>query len=179
MKKMVSSLLIVTIVIFTLSFTTCIIAAQENTGNITSEFSAQEKFSDVPDNHWSYEYIYKLRDLGITNGIGNNKFGLGMTISRGEFVTFLVRLMKWDLINPEVGSFKDNLDKNKWYYQYIETAVSKNIILKEENAEFFRPEDKITREEMAVMIVRALGFDNLARQILNLESPFTDVERSG
>lgn len=183
-KKVLSALLNITLIftisfiILALKFSTFVSAAQENSGNITPTFSVLEKFNDVPDNHWSFEYVHKLKELGITNGIGNNKFGLGMTITRAEFVAFLVRLMQWDLINPEVGSFKDNLDKNKWYYQYIETAVNKNVILKEENVEFFRPEDKITREEIAIMIVRALGFDSLARQVSNLENPFIDVKRN-
>jgi len=129
-------------------------------------------FVDVPEDHWAYNEIHKLRDLKITDGIGNNMFGLGMVITRGELAAFLVKLMKWEPISPGQGSFLDNMDPNKWYYQPIETALQHDVVSKEEK---FRPTDPITREEMAVMLVRTLGYKTLAEQLNSLESPFEDV----
>ncbi|HPC99981.1 MAG TPA: S-layer homology domain-containing protein, partial [Acetivibrio sp.] len=130
-------------------------------------------FSDVPENHWSYKAIHDLRSLGITDGIGNNRFGMGQTIKRSEFVTFLTKLMNWELIKPEKGSFVDNQDPAKWYYAPVETALKHGTILKD--TERFRPDDPINREEMAIMIVRTLGYNSLAGQINNSKSSFDDV----
>ncbi|MDD4503619.1 MAG: S-layer homology domain-containing protein, partial [Clostridiaceae bacterium] len=55
-----------------------------------------KKFSDVPDNHWAYEPIHYFRYLNITQGIGGNKFGLGQSVKKSEFITMLVRLMDWE-----------------------------------------------------------------------------------
>jgi hypothetical protein len=132
------------------------------------------RFSDVPEGHWAEDVIHSLRALNITNGIVDNLFGLGLTIDRSEFVTYLVRLMNWELINPEKGSFIDNIDKSKWYYPYVETALRNGVIPKGE--EVFRPEEPITREEMAIMIVHTLGYDAIAREIEYLGKPFNDVE---
>lgn len=132
-------------------------------------------FRDVPEDHWAYKEIHNLRELKITDGIGDNKFGLGLVITRGEFAAFLVKLMKWELISPEQGNFTDNMDNTKWYYQPIETALQHDVVSK---AEKFRPSDPITREEMAVMLVRALGYKTLAEQLNSLESPFTDVSNN-
>jgi hypothetical protein len=141
-----------------------------------SAFSAEKgylRFSDVPAGHWADKFIHELRSLGITDGIGSNRFGLGLTIKRCEFVAFLSKLMEWELITPEKGSFTDNMDAGKWYYSHIETALRKGVILKDSDS--FGADEPITREEMAVMIVRALGYDALAGQLGYLGSPFDDV----
>ena len=39
----------------------------------------------------------------------------------------------------------------------------------------FRPNDNITREEIAVMLVRALGYDELAKEFSDTYLPFNDV----
>ena len=31
-------------------------------------------FNDVPNSHWAYSYIMKATELGIINGVGDNKF---------------------------------------------------------------------------------------------------------
>ncbi len=130
-------------------------------------------FNDVPADHWAFRAIHTLRSLKITDGIDGNRFGLGLTINRAEFVTFLVRLMQWDLISPAEGSFSDNQDTGRWYFRYIETALAHGVI--QRDSERFRPEEPVTREEMAVMIIRSLGYDTLAGQLADLPGPFSDV----
>ena len=129
-------------------------------------------FADVPENHFAYEAICRMKELNITGGVGNNRFGMGQTVTRGEFITFLIKLTGWEQVRPVQGSFKDNTDPNRFYYGPIETALQHGVILKD--SDFFRVDDPITREEMAVMIVRALGYDALARQLSYLNS-FSDV----
>ncbi|TCT14986.1 S-layer family protein [Natranaerovirga pectinivora] len=133
----------------------------------------KNRFDDVPTGHWAEDHIHDLRILNITNGIGNNQFGVGNTISRRDFITFLVRLLNYDLIIPTVGSFKDNENKNDFYYKYIETAVKYGIIVRD--TEHFRPNEPITREEMAIMIVRALGYNDLGSKLIYLPNSFEDV----
>lgn len=133
-------------------------------------------FIDVPKDHWAYEAVHRLRDLKITYGIGGNRFGLGKTITRGEFLAFLVRLMGWEIVKPEKGSFLDNMDPNHHFYGTIETALKHGVITKD--SDYFRTNDNITREEMAIMIVRTLGYDILAKQLNLSEKPFSDVERN-
>ena len=130
------------------------------------------RFGDVPETHFAFQAISDMRRLGITGGIGNNQFGMGRTVTRGEFITFLIKLTGWDPIAPEQGSFNDNTDKNNYYYTPIETALQHGVIIRD--SEYFRVDDAVTREEMAVMIVRALGYDSLAGQVANLAG-FSDV----
>ena len=137
--------------------------------------SPSEPFEDVSPEHWAYDVSHRLRDLEITDGIGNNKFGLGEPIRRGQFITFLVRLMKLEGPSSDISNFMDT-SKDLYYYKPIETALTHGIIKKD--SEYFRPDDYITREEMAVMIVRALGYDQLAIQLNKGPSSFQDVNES-
>jgi len=143
---------------------------------VFAQDSKAERFGDVPEGHWADKAVHDLRLIKITDGIGNNRFGMGLTIKRSEFTAFLVKLMKWELIKPEKGSFIDNLDSGKWYYSQIETALEHGVVIKD--VDRFRPDEPITREEMAVMIVRTLGYDSLARQLTYLGSPFADVSEN-
>lgn len=161
MKKTIAIILIIFL------FTSIPAIADESTAIV---------FDDVPADHWAFQSIHTLRSLNITGGIDGNRFGLGLTISRAEFVTFLMRLMQWDLISPAEGSFTDNQDTGRWYFSYIETALAHGVIQKDSDR--FRAEEPITREEMAVMIIRSLGYDILAGQLADLPSPFSDVSEN-
>lgn len=143
---------------------------------VLGEGTTVKRFSDIPEGHWADKFVHSLRSLSITDGIGDNNFGLGKTINKGEFVAFLVKLMKWEMVTPEKGSFDDNLDKSKWYYASIETALANKVIVKQKDV--FEPNKPITREEMAIMLVRTLGYDQLAQQLSKITPPFVDVNKN-
>lgn len=162
-------LIIIVISISALSYT----VYTSNTNDLEDAF---RPFSDVPENSYAYNAIHELRALGITNGIGNNRFGYGKTLTRGEFITFLVKLMGWEQAVPVTGSFTDNLDTRKYYYAPVETALKHGIISADETE--FRPNDNITREEAVVMIVSCLGYGKLAQRLNYLDKPYQDVTKN-
>jgi Glycosyl hydrolases family 18/S-layer homology domain len=136
----------------------------------------ETSFNDVPRGHYFEEYIYKLKELNITNGIGNGAFGFNYDITRAEFLTFLVRLQGQELDKiPRAEMFKD-IKTDIWYYPYINMGLKNKTILSNEYSDGnFYPNKPITREEMAVMIVRAMNYDNMAAAINNQTSQFEDV----
>lgn len=133
--------------------------------------AADSGYSDVPAGHWAAESVRKSTDLGLFQGVGGGRFGLGRPISRAAFVTALVRLFGWEEVTP-TGRFTD-VDKDSWYAAAIETAWANDALVS--GAKTFRPEDDITREEMAVMIVRGLGYAPLAPTAAEMGVPFEDV----
>lgn len=136
--------------------------------------AAAPSFSDVPADGWAAAYIGQAVDLGVISGYGGGVFGYGDTVTRAQFAAMLVRLFGWETVSPATPSFTDNTDGSAWYYGEIETAVSHGAVLAD--TEKFRPNDAITRSEMAVMLVRALGYDTLARSLgASASLPFTDV----
>jgi hypothetical protein len=138
----------------------------------------ETSFNDVPKGHYFEEYIYKLKELNITNGIGNGAFGFNYDITRAEFLTFLVRLQGQELDKtPSAEMFKD-IKTDIWYYPYINMGLKNKTILSNEYSDGnFYPNKPITREEMAVMIVRAMNYDTMAAAINNQTSQFVDVNK--
>ena len=137
--------------------------------------AAAPAFSDVPSDHWASPYINSLRELGITNGVGDNRFGMGQTITRAEFVTFVCKLLGWEPMASAQSRFTDSENGGMWYFPYINAAVYHGAV--KEDTPAFRPDEPITREEMAVMLVRSLGYDELAQRLSYLGSPFYDVSQ--
>ena len=125
-------------------------------------------YSDVPSDHWAVEVINQAADAGIMQGRDNGEFGLGDTIKRCEFAAMLVRMMKWDKSIAQSSSF-DDINSSDWFFADVNTLAERNVY----SESSFRPNDNITRREMAVMLVKALGYDELANGESN--SVFSDV----
>lgn len=162
MKKVVAMILVL---IMALSFTA---AVPKN----------ELSFTDVPKGHFFEKYINKLRELNITNGIGNGAFGFNKEITRAEFLTFLIRLQGIELDKtPNAEMFKD-VQADDWFYPYISMGLKNKTIIKGDyNDNSFLPNKAITREEMAVMIVRAMEYDYLAAAVNSQPSQFKDVKQ--
>ena len=117
-------------------------------------------FSDVPQEHWAAHNIDWCSRYGLMQGVGEGRFGLGEKMSRASYVMTLCRLMGWPTQGGETGSFEDNQDPQKWYYGAIEEAFARGVLTRQST--LCRPDEPITREEMAVMLVRALGYGSIA-----------------
>lgn len=135
--------------------------------------AASTGFSDVPATHWAAEEIRRAGELGLFQGDSQGRFGLGNSMTRGAFAVVLCRLFGWELVTPKEGSYTDNQDPAAWYYSAVETAYAHGAVTDQTDA--FRPDDAITREESAVMLMRAMGYGTIAGLAQELEQPFTDV----
>ena len=137
----------------------------------TTVMASSEGYTDIPEGNWSVSAVNAAKDYGLMQGTDAGVFGFGSTITKAEFITVLDRMFGWELISPEVPTLS-NVTKDQWYYNYVETALSHGVI---EPGKTFDPSAPITREEMAVMLVKGLGYDTLSQSAASLGSPFTDV----
>lgn len=126
-------------------------------------------YSDVPEDHWAYNEIKSAGEIGFMSGMGDGTFGLGQNVTRAQFVSMLVRMFGWQ--QAQGASYSD-VDPSAWYYNDVMTASAMGALGNENS---FRPNDNITREEIAVMLVRALGYDELAKAFSDTYLPFNDV----
>ena len=116
--------------------------------------------------HWAEANIQALVDMKAITGYPDGTFKPDNTITRAEFATVLVKAYDLELQSGKV--FNDT--QNHWAKEYIATAAANGIIQGYSDTEF-GPDDKITREQMAVMIIRAEGADTAAGEL-----SFTDSE---
>lgn len=128
-------------------------------------------FRDVPSTHWAADAIRRSAQAGLIQGKTATTFGLGQPMTRGAFVSVLCRFFQWELVE-HTGSFPDVPD-GLWCRRAVETALAHGAITTQ--VDEFRPGDAITREEMAVMLVRSLGYGAISGLDLGFSCPFTDV----
>ena len=81
-------------------------------GLTPSVLAAESGYTDVPEDHWAAESVQRSTELGIFQGVGGGRFGLGQPISRAAFVTALVRLFGWEEVSPE--GIISEVPKDKW-----------------------------------------------------------------
>ena len=106
-------------------------------------------FGDI-SNHWAKDYIAEMVDQGIISGYPDGTFKPEGKITRAEFASLLVRGFQLPIGGSKV--FSDTA--NHWAKDFIAAAYSQGIISGYSEYEF-GPDDPITREQMAVMIVKA------------------------
>jgi hypothetical protein len=121
---------------------------------------SNKTFSDIQDS-WAKSDIELLASKMLIAGKSDSAYEPKSNITRAEFATLLVRALGLEEGILQPGQFKD-VDLNAWYAGSVATSVAKGIITGYEG-QLFKPNNNITREEMAVMIVRAAqvaGIDN-------------------
>ena len=130
-------------------------------------------FSDVSRDSWAADAVDFAVSNNLMSGIGGGLFGYGRTITRAEFVTVLNNMFGWSEVRPEAPSFTD-VSSEYWFYGYVERAAARGLI---DTGGRFYPNTPILRRDMAVMLVRALGYSTLAGQVERTEiMPFSDVD---
>ncbi|MFC5529059.1 pullulanase [Cohnella yongneupensis] len=116
-----------------------------------------KSYGDVGASYWAYAAIKSLSAKHIINGVSDTRFAPDRTITRAEFAAMLVRAL--GVKTESTATPFADVDSNKWYAAYVATANRLGLI-KGRKEKSFAPEETISREEMAVMLVRALAVKN-------------------
>ncbi len=120
----------------------------------TTPSRPSDKFKDLNGYDWALDAIDKLVTKGIVSGTSATTFEPEKSVTRAEFAKLVVASFGLTLNSDKVISFSD-VNQSEWYKQYVDIAVSNGIVTGYEN-NTFRPDNTITREEMCVMLARAL-----------------------
>ncbi|MHA6481364.1 S8 family serine peptidase [Paenibacillus sp. strain BS8-2] len=124
-------------------------------------------FQDI-SNHWAKDAIVSLKTRGIINGASPYRFEPDRTITRAEAVTMVVKAYNPIVMTSAGTSLKDA--GSHWAKDAIAKAVAKGWVKGYPDGTF-KPDEPITRAEMAIIIGNAEG---LKTQIQNVR-PFYDV----
>lgn len=106
--------------------------------------------------HWAKESIEKATRSGIAFGYPDGTFRPDRSITRAEFTAMLVRALGLKQIDGDAPALSDWNVLKDWSREGIAAAFQAGIVSGYADGSF-RPDAEITRVEMTVMIVRALG----------------------
>ena len=109
--------------------------------------TGNKTFPDI-ENHWAKDYIAEAKEKNIITGDDKGNFNPENSVTRAELITMLMRAVEGN-DTPYDGTFSD-VDSNDWFAPTIAKALSLGIISEDTK---FRPNARITREEMCKMIV--------------------------
>lgn len=131
-----------------------------------------EIFSDVPNTYWASNIIAGLIQRGIIGGYVKGQFKPENRITRAEFTRLLTKAIKLEDESPAWPSYSD-VELGAWYFGCVEAAAKAGLIMGYQDGEF-RPDELITRQEMAVVLVRAMGLESQATSRADDSSSFAD-----
>lgn len=138
--------------------------------------AAGAAYTDIPAGAVLSPEVQRAVQYGLMKGYSATRFGYGDPMTRAQFVTVLSRMMDWaaspaESIITAAMELPDNLSDA--YRTAINCAAKNDVI---DVKEPFRPNARITRGEMAEMLVRALGLKSAAALSEKTASlPFEDV----
>ena len=122
-------------------------------------------FNDVKS-HWAKNDIMAMYNAGIVSGVTATSFEPDRNITRAEFATLVAKALKL----PEGDAKFADVNSSDWFASVVASVASAGLM--QGDGENFRPNDTITREEMAVIVVKA--YEKLGKEIKTGELSFSD-----
>ncbi|CAM4269491.1 S-layer homology domain-containing protein [Paenibacillus tarimensis] len=131
-------------------------------------------FSDTSA-HWAGSNIIYLAARGIVSGSGDGKFTPNANITRAEFAKMLAGLVNADVSDYSGSTFTD-VKAGSWFMPYVAWAAENEIVKGGANNQF-RPYDRISREEMCVMLARLASMSGYTLPAGAGAASFADQQR--
>ncbi|MDY7522221.1 S-layer homology domain-containing protein [Bacillus thuringiensis] len=128
------------------------------------------KFNDVPANHWSTKAIYDLTNRKVVQGYGNNIFGFGDNVTRGQVARMIYMYVK---PADADASFKNPFTDIKGHlFEKEIRALAKAGLVNGFGDGKYGPDDILTREQMAQVLTNAFKFK------ATKTTSFTDIDKN-
>ncbi|WP_442596771.1 S-layer homology domain-containing protein [Neobacillus sp. D3-1R] len=135
--------------------------------------SVSIEFSDVPKDKPYASAVYELAERNIIGGYKDGTFKPGAFITRGQAAAIITKLLNLDTKNVKDPEFKD-VSPKLWSYKAIAVVAEKGIFRGYGDGRF-GPNDKITRAQMASILIKAFGFHYYSYSYG--VTPFKDIEK--
>lgn len=115
-----------------------------------------QTFNDVPANYWAASFIEIVAGVGISAGCGGGNYCPGDAVTRAQMAVFLERGMSGSSYVPPAATGNVFLDVGAGDFaaNFIEKLSQDGITAGCGNGNFC-PDDVVTRDQMAVFLLRA------------------------
>lgn len=122
----------------------------------SSDLSSRKNFAvkDVAG-HWSKQYVLNLVRLGIVNNAP--KFRPDDSLTRAEFLKIALNAAEVEVADSVSDSKFSDVSADAWYAPYVAAALERGIV--SGKSDKFRPDDRITRAEVAKILSGLLNED--------------------
>lgn len=127
-------------------------AASDEAAEESAAEKARERFTDLPADHWAFESVERLSEIGIINGMGDGSFGPENEVTRAQFIKMLAGLACESGMGYETKKFAD-VSEADWYMPFIAWAVEMGLANGTSETSF-SPNVAITREQAATLLYR-------------------------
>jgi hypothetical protein len=131
------------------------------------------RFHDI-QGHWAEDDIVKATEMGWVNGYPDGGFAPQNEVTRAQFTTMLSRALALSSSSDEARTFKDYELIPEYAESHVSNAAAAGLVKGYEDATF-RPSQSITRSEITVMLMRALGYEDKMDPTLPLA--YDDADR--
>ncbi|RKN70542.1 Ig-like domain-containing protein [Paenibacillus ginsengarvi] len=115
-------------------------------------------FSDV-QNHWSGSFVRLAAAKGLVDGVDDRLYDPDRTVTRAEFTAMLIRALGRG--KPTIGTAPyHDVKSGTWYFDAVAKAKELGLLnFVKDNS--FKPDQPLTREEMANMLTAVISLEKL------------------
>lgn len=139
-------------------------------GSGTADVKPEIVFADLKGDHWAAAAVRALKDKGVLSGTDTGVFEPDRAVFREEFTKMIVLAGGFTLGNTT--EFIDT-EADSWYAPYLGAAVENGIVIGLEDGRFGVGMN-ITRQDMAVMVMRSLKANGVTLSKIKEYQPFAD-----
>jgi hypothetical protein len=148
-------------------------------GNSTYAVVKGNKAFEDMNGHWAKQDVEMLASKLVVDGVEKGTFAPSASVTRGEFAALVSKGLGLTQDAKNADRFTD-IKESDWYAGYIGAASKAGIVDGFEDVTF-RPQNQITREEMAVILAKAYAFTGKAIELVGNNatyiSTFKDSEQ--
>ncbi|GGI43762.1 hypothetical protein GCM10008018_03740 [Paenibacillus marchantiophytorum] len=129
-----------------------LVTIHSTSNSIYTVIQQKRSFADLAG-HWAQKDIELLASKLIVNGQTDALFAPDQAVTRAEFSALLVRALGLTASTAGSSRFGD-VKPADWYHEAVQSAAQFRLVSGYDDGTF-RPNQSISREEMAVMVTRA------------------------
>ena len=127
-------------------------------------------FADI-ENSFAKDAIIKAATAGLMTGVSQNEFGPMQAITRAQAAAIFCRALN---LSPSQDLHPFSDISGHWAEAEIKTAYEAGLVFGYEDGTF-RPNDKLTREEVAVLLARIVNLSSLENDSTDIT--FSDIAK--
>lgn len=116
------------------------------------------RYTDV-SKHWGKPFVELAAAKGLVDGVGDGKYDPNRAVTRAEFTAMLVRSLGRGASTDGTSPY-DDVRTGSWYEGDVAKAKALGL-LNFVNGNLFKPDQPLTREEMASMLAAVIALEKL------------------